>query len=453
MSQEDPKRLLEKATGGDSDALGQLVANQLPWLEKRVHSNLRNIRASSSEVDDLVQDTAYRFLKSPPQTLAEDLEGFRRQLAKTAYHLLTTQRRTHERRNNILKKRPADQTPGPEADDAASRSEDYHRIQEALRALSPDDRALLKKRFVEGLSINELADSIGISKSTAADRLERVKLRLLAKLLLILLAAFIFAGAIYVAIRVLSSPTERPTAKHSNGAVSQLLPPEERTTDNPDSPTKGGPLNESDLATVAPLDTESAPEEAPVFYGFVFDAATNNPIVDANCQLIERIRPTHKTQGTKTNTRGSFRFPSLGSGETGTLYFFAEGYAISVLEIDRPSTAIMVPMEPESVIRGIVLDHTGQPVAGAPITATGNRIIDQGPNRDVDVPETWLQGFTYFWKIRTNKDGRFEIRNLYPGDFVVKAHDPDDYERTSSEAGSSGSSGAASERLIIVLPE
>ena len=67
----------------------------------------------------------------------------------------------------------AENAPGPEA--LAEMGDEKRRLERALETLSPEERAVLVLRELEGLSYQEVADSLGVPLGTVKSRLVRAR--------------------------------------------------------------------------------------------------------------------------------------------------------------------------------------------------------------------------------------------------------------------------------------
>lgn len=71
---------------------------------------------------------------------------------------------------------------GAIAEPANDRADDLARIRDALRRLDPERRALMAMFYVEGMTVHEIADALGIPPGTVKSRLYHARERLRAVL-------------------------------------------------------------------------------------------------------------------------------------------------------------------------------------------------------------------------------------------------------------------------------
>jgi RNA polymerase sigma-70 factor (ECF subfamily) len=130
--------------------------------------------------DDLLQETYYRFLRADRQF---DGDAHRRNyLFRIATNLLRDERR--RRRIVDFVRVPGEDEPNAlfvvdNVDDAAARRTDLSR---AMAHLKPNDRALLWLAYGQGLSHDEIAETLGLSAVRVKSRLFRARRRLAALL-------------------------------------------------------------------------------------------------------------------------------------------------------------------------------------------------------------------------------------------------------------------------------
>jgi protocatechuate 3,4-dioxygenase beta subunit len=121
-----------------------------------------------------------------------------------------------------------------------------------------------------------------------------------------------------------------------------------------------------------------------------------------------------------TDAAGEFRllgWSREGNHGIGVVY---AGHAIQVVQPVFPGPdggePVLVELEPEGVIAGVVLDGERRPVPDASVRVEGTR--------EVDVGARFTRRSTWEWRLgvdetRTDALGRFRFDRLYDGDFVV----------------------------------
>lgn len=109
------------------------------------------------------------------------------------------------------------------------------------------------------------------------------------------------------------------------------------------------------------------------------------------------------------------------------LSIWAPGYAvqcISPLAITQHTVSLLVVLDDERFITGTVVDTFGQPVPGALLRITGDRLCAaQGP--DAPHRPTWESRFESTSEATANDEGRFHFEGLYDGEFTIEARSPD----------------------------
>lgn len=110
-----------------------------------------------------------------------------------------------------------------------------------------------------------------------------------------------------------------------------------------------------------------------------------------------------------------------------------------------PEEAIVLHLEPEARIAGVVLARAGTPAADAKVEIIGDRIIET-ESRTSEYPASTWEFLARRHQVRTGADGRFEFAGLYPGEFEVRAFHPADSEKKVTVRAESGGPD-----LVIVL--
>jgi RNA polymerase sigma-70 factor (ECF subfamily) len=162
--------LIDRARAGDRAALEQLLENIAPLVHR---FGLRMCR-HQADADDVLQDTLLSV-----STHLNEFEG-RSSLASWVFMLART---ACARRRRGLKNQPhvSDHVIGepssPEGtpEQAAGDAELRQALERALDALSSEHREVLVLRDMEGLSAQEVADSLGISVQAVKSRLHRAR--------------------------------------------------------------------------------------------------------------------------------------------------------------------------------------------------------------------------------------------------------------------------------------
>ncbi|MFT7464896.1 MAG: protocatechuate 3,4-dioxygenase beta subunit [Pseudohongiellaceae bacterium] len=114
------------------------------------------------------------------------------------------------------------------------------------------------------------------------------------------------------------------------------------------------------------------------------------------------------------------------------LMIAASGHAIQVLQpVDIPDDSqghVDVWLEPEQVLAGQVVDAQGTPLADAPMSLIGDRMVTYA-DTSFGRPTTWewLLGVD---ETITDAEGRFRFEQLYDGLFEVRVRDPENRDLT-----------------------
>jgi RNA polymerase sigma-70 factor (ECF subfamily) len=137
---------------------------------------LARITGDPHAADDLLQETYYRFLRADR---AYDSDTHRRNYL---YRIATNLARDRHRRQRDFVNVPEEDEPGaPQADaDLAERSARRADLARAMNKLKPRERDLLWLAYAQGSSHQEIADSLGLKKSSIKLLLFRARRRLAA---------------------------------------------------------------------------------------------------------------------------------------------------------------------------------------------------------------------------------------------------------------------------------
>ena len=147
--------LIDAANAGDREALGVLYVRHRDWTVGLA----RRMVASDGDALDVLQDAfLYLFGKFPGLRLTCSLRSF---LYPVVLHLAQRQR-SRGRRTGELVAEPAAPPAAPAADGE---------LAAALGSLSAEHRETVWLRFVDGLSLQEVADALSIPLGTVKSRL------------------------------------------------------------------------------------------------------------------------------------------------------------------------------------------------------------------------------------------------------------------------------------------
>jgi len=177
----DELELIKRAKRGDRQAFGQLVER----YQRRVVGVALAISHNQDDAVELAQETFVRAFENLSKF--ESRSSFSTWLYRIA-HNLTIDFRRREGRHVVLRGEDAeseiDRLPSQLGDSygALRRNELSARIREALDQLTPEHRAVVLLREVEGLSYDEISDSLQIPRGTVMSRLHYARSRLRAML-------------------------------------------------------------------------------------------------------------------------------------------------------------------------------------------------------------------------------------------------------------------------------
>ena len=158
---------------------------------RRLHRLAFRLTGNRPDAEDLLQDVLTRiFERANELSSIEDLRPWSNRVLYNRY--IDLRRRSHRRRFALVGPRPVaafgtdvpsddisqlvSPQPGPEA--AALLSSDMACLDEALRRLSDEHRAVVLLHDAEGNSLEEIAAMIGVPVGTVKSRLHRARARL-----------------------------------------------------------------------------------------------------------------------------------------------------------------------------------------------------------------------------------------------------------------------------------
>ena len=182
---EETVRLLDRIQGGDSEAIGELLARHRDEVRFFIDLHLdRNLR-SRVDPSDAAQDTLARATARLPDFLERRPMPFRLWIRKEARQRVFNLRRYHEAdcRDVRLEVAVPDSSSvalanrfvsgGPTPGEAVEARERAALLAQAIESLKDDDREVLLLRYVEELPHAEIACLLGISHDAARQRYGR----------------------------------------------------------------------------------------------------------------------------------------------------------------------------------------------------------------------------------------------------------------------------------------
>jgi RNA polymerase sigma-70 factor, ECF subfamily len=173
----DELELIERAKRGDRQAFGALVER----YQRRVIGVALAIAHNQDDAFELAQETFVRAFENLSKF--ESRSSFSTWLYRIAANLAIDFRR-REARHVVLRGEEAEneirRIPSQQGDSygAARRSELSEKIRDALDQLTPEHRAVILLREVEGFSYDEISEVLNIPRGTVMSRLHYARSRL-----------------------------------------------------------------------------------------------------------------------------------------------------------------------------------------------------------------------------------------------------------------------------------
>jgi RNA polymerase sigma-70 factor (ECF subfamily) len=180
----DDSYLIALSVRGDRAAFGVLVRRH----QDRLYQTAYRLLGNAADAQDVVQDAflnAYqslhqfqgnaRFFTWLYRIAVNSAISLRRRDARLAGRRATV---TADSRGGPTQVEPHDESEGSRPDTALERAEDEQRLQAALDSLSPEHRAVLVLKEIEGRKYETIADVLGVPIGTVRSRLHRARLEL-----------------------------------------------------------------------------------------------------------------------------------------------------------------------------------------------------------------------------------------------------------------------------------
>ncbi len=160
--------LLDRTRKGDQNAFREILERHQHTVARTVAGMLGN----TSDVDDVVQVVFIRFYKALHRFRGE--AACRTYLTRIAINASLDVLRQRKNLRSRFISRDDDKLPEPGANDPES--ERFDRIQlinSAMNQLKPHHRAVVVLRLIDGYSVIETAELLGIAQGTVMSRLSR----------------------------------------------------------------------------------------------------------------------------------------------------------------------------------------------------------------------------------------------------------------------------------------
>jgi RNA polymerase sigma-70 factor (ECF subfamily) len=174
----DPPGLAERLRAGDARAFEELVA----IYQHRVYGVALRMLADAAEAEDVAQEVFVRAYRSVARFRGESrlMTWLYAITARLCLNRLGASERRRPRQGEEALVRLASAEPGPAA--RAARAELEQALERAIAELPADRRIVVVLRDLEGLSYEEIAESLDLEPGTVRSRLHRARADLRDKL-------------------------------------------------------------------------------------------------------------------------------------------------------------------------------------------------------------------------------------------------------------------------------
>ena len=162
-SLEVERSLIERAKKGDQNAFGELIISHRQAVVNVVY----RLCGDSHLAEDMAQEAFIRAWKKLPDY--KPFTPFRYWIYRIATNAALDVLRREKEMLNVDQMQIATDHAGLE--DRVSQSESAHQVQQAIQSLPPASRCVVVLREYEGLSYQEIADSLEIPIGTVMSRL------------------------------------------------------------------------------------------------------------------------------------------------------------------------------------------------------------------------------------------------------------------------------------------
>jgi RNA polymerase sigma-70 factor (ECF subfamily) len=165
---DETHRLLERARGGDHDALDVLFRRHIPTLRRWASGRLPRWARDITDTQDLVQETVLQVFKRLEAFEPRGDGALQAYLRRAVLNRIRNEFRNRRRRPDF--QGLDDQAPGDRTSplEAAIRQEQLDRYDAAMSRLSDQERDLIVARVEVGLTYEEMADALSKPSWNAA---------------------------------------------------------------------------------------------------------------------------------------------------------------------------------------------------------------------------------------------------------------------------------------------
>ena len=167
------KDLVDRARLGERDAFDTLAARHRDRFEALVRSRLGHELANWIAVQDVIQESLLRALKSIASYRGEDSESFLRWLGGIANHVVLEAARRQRRDVIVALGDELGDTDAASPSHAGRREERFERLQAALDSLPEDQRRVIWLARIERLPIRDVAERLERSPAATSQLLWR----------------------------------------------------------------------------------------------------------------------------------------------------------------------------------------------------------------------------------------------------------------------------------------
>ena len=161
--------VVERARRGDPTAFRQLVEQH----EGLVRSTVAGMLGDTAEADDVAQEVFIRFYKALKDFRGDSQVGT--YLSRIAINLSINELKRRQRKNRWLSviQKGADATGVEDTSMDPARQDMQDTLRKALQVLDTEFRAVVVLRLIDGYSVKETAEILGLPQGTVASRLAR----------------------------------------------------------------------------------------------------------------------------------------------------------------------------------------------------------------------------------------------------------------------------------------